>query len=278
MNTPREALKLALAQMTVVGGAKTANLRRAEELIAQAAQGGATIVLLPEAFTLGWTHSSAIAEADPVPEGISCRRLRDAAQRGGIYVCAGLIERCADVLFNAAVLISPTGELLVHHRKLNELSFAHGLYTLGDRLQVAQTPLGRIGVMICADAFASGQVISRTLGYMGASLILSPSAWAVPADHDNTTEPYGQLWVENYGPVARDFRLWIAGVSSVGWITDGPWKGRKCIGCSMVVDPSGAPVLRAPYGVDAETLLFVDLSLQARPAQGDGWAEFWARS
>jgi hypothetical protein len=71
-----------------------------------------------------------------------------------------------------------------------------------------------------------------------------PSAWAVPAEHDNQKEPYGALWLENYAPVARDFRLWIAGASHVGWITGGPWHGRKCIGCSLVVGPSGEPVLR----------------------------------
>ena len=35
----------------------------------------------------------------------------------------------------------------------------------------------------------------------------------------------GNLWRDNYGPVASDFRLWIAGVSNVGPITAGPWAG-----------------------------------------------------
>ena len=110
---------------------------------------------------------------------------------------------------------------------------------------------------------------------MGADIILSPSAWAVPADHDNEKEPYGAIWLKNYQPVARDFRLWIAGVSNVGWITDGPWKGRKCIGCSLVIGSSGDPVLRGPYGVDAEAVLYVDVKLEPRPAQGTGWERFW---
>jgi predicted amidohydrolase len=131
--------------------------------------------------------------------------------------------------------------------------------------------------MICADGFAEGQVLARSLGYMGAEVILSPSAWAVPADHDNQRDPYGKLWLDNYSPVARDFQLWIAGVSNVGWITDGPWKGRKCIGCSLVVGPDGASVLQGPYGVDAETVLYMDISPVSRPAQGDQWAECWRR-
>jgi predicted amidohydrolase len=133
-----------------------------------------------------------------------------------------------------------------------------------------------MGLMICADAFAAGQVITRTLGYMGADIILSPSAWAVPADHDNAKEPYGKLWLDNYCPVARAFRTWIAAASNVGWITDGPWKGRPCIGCSLVVDPAGQAVLQGPYGAEAETILYVDINLEPRPARGDQWAALWA--
>ncbi len=260
--------KLALIQMRVTGGAREENVARAERFIATAAAAGAQVVLLPETLNLGWTHRSAVSEAEEIPGGESCRRLRAAAQAHGVYVCAGLVERSGARCFNAAVLFDPQGELLLHHRKINELDIAHYLYSTGDRLGVVRTPLGTFGVMICADAFASGQVVSRTLGLMGAEVILSPCAWAMPADHDNTREPYGWLWLENYGPVARDFKLWIAGCSNVGWITDGPWAGRKCIGCSLVMGPDGQPALRGPYGVEAETMLLVDVAPGRSQAPG----------
>jgi predicted amidohydrolase len=119
-------------------------------------------------------------------------------------------------------------------------------------------------LLICADAFAPGQVVSRTLGTMGAQVILSPCAWAVPADHDNKREPYGGLWRDNYGPVACDFHLWIAGVSNVGRLNAGPWSGRYCIGSSLLVGPEGVPVVTGPYGVDADTILYAQL-----PVPGD---------
>jgi hypothetical protein len=94
---------------------------------------------------------------------------------------------------------------------------------------------------------------------MGARVILSPCAWAVPRDHDNEREPYGQLWLDNYGPVAREFDLSIVGVSNVGPITAGPWQGRKCIGNSLVIGRDGREVARGPYGERAEVLLVQDL-------------------
>ena len=247
--------------MRVEGGARDANLKRACDRIAEAASLGAQIALLPEAMDLGWTHGSAPDLADTIPDGGTCSVLHDAARKHRVFVCAGLTERAGEQIFNAAVFIAPDGSVILHHRKLNELEIAHDLYARGDRLGVAHTEFGTIGVMICADAFAPGQVISRSLGLMGADIILSPCAWAVPADHDNTREPYGQLWLDNYCPVARDFGLWIAGVSNVGPITEGPWKGRKCIGNSLLIAPDGSVANQGSHGEDAEELLVVEIDV-----------------
>jgi predicted amidohydrolase len=201
--------------------------------------------------------------------GEAADRLCAAAARYGLHVCAGLTERAGAHVFNAAVLIDPSGRIILKHRKINELSIAHNCYELGDRLNVVDTELGRLGLMICADAFAEGQVLSRALGCMGAQVILSPAAWAVPANHDPVREPYGALWREHYIPVAREYGAWIIGVSNVGPITAGPWAGRKCIGCSLAIDPTGTEVLQGPYGESAATVLWVDLAPAAprRPAR-----------
>ena len=81
---------------------------------------------------------------------------------------------------------------------------------------------------------------------------------------------------DNYYSVARDFKLWIAGVSNVGWLSDGPWKGRKCIGCSLAIDPDGDQVLIGRYGPDADSILYAEVELRPRPARGDGWERMWS--
>ena len=257
--------KLALIQIR--GRAKSRNLARAERFIAEAAAAGARAVLLPETLNTGWTHRSAHTEADPIPAGESW--LAADPRRHRVFICGGLVERAGNRLYNSAVLIDPRSEIILHHRKLNELDLAHDLYAQGDRLAVAETELGTFGVIVrrCLRAGTN-----RTLGLMGADIILSPCAWAMPADHDNVREPYGQLWLDNYQPVARDFRVWIAGCSNVGWIDDGPWRGRQCIGCSLVIDPRGDVAARGPYGVEAETMILLDIEPERRPARGDGWS------
>src|ERR1041384_1534385 len=114
-------MKLAMVQMLVEPGCKKSNLARAEQRIAEAAARGAEVVLLPEAMPLGWTHPSALTEADAIPAVGSCSRLCAAAKRFAIFLCCGLIERSGDSIFNAAVLIDPSGGVIVHHRKIYEL-------------------------------------------------------------------------------------------------------------------------------------------------------------
>jgi predicted amidohydrolase len=155
--------RLALIQMRVQGGRPTLNLRHAENLLAQAASQGAQAALLPEALDLGWTHPSARSLAAPIPQGEPAQRLAAAAARHRLLVCAGLTEKTAHGVFNTAVLFGADGEVLGTHRKLNELAIGHPYYDQGSRLEVVRTPFCNIGLMVCADAFAPGQVLSRAL-------------------------------------------------------------------------------------------------------------------
>lgn len=272
-----KSFKLALVQMMVDGGKREENLGRAGKRIAEAVSHGAQVLLLPEAMDLGWTHPSALTNAGPVPGGETCQFLIGQAKKYGVYICSGLVEKENETVFNSAVLIDPEGRVILKHRKIYELDIGHPYYALGDRLQAAETKFGKIGVLICADANTINQVLTRSLGYMGAGVILSPCSWAVKADHDNKIDPYGALWENAYIPVAKDFALWIAGCSNVGWMNAGPWKGWKGIGCSLVIDPQGTIALKGPYGEDADTILYVDIKPLARPAQGTNWPGYWEK-
>ncbi|MDA0814503.1 MAG: carbon-nitrogen hydrolase family protein [Verrucomicrobia bacterium] len=262
-STEPRTIKIALAQIHIEGGALEANLARVEVAVADAASADADIVVLPEASDLGWAHPSAAKLAESVPGGATITRIQAMAQRNHIWLCIGLSERDSitpDHCYNAAVLIDRQGELLLHHRKIHELDFAREVYATGSRLAVVNTEeLGCIGVIICADAFVPDRVISRSLGQMGARLLLSPCAWAVPADHDNHADPYGQLWLDSYTPVAKEFGMWIAGVSNVGQINAGAWEGRKCIGNSLLIAPDGTTHLQAPYGEAAAGLFLAEM-------------------
>jgi len=273
--SPERNYKLALIQMEVEGGKLDENLTRAVGRIRKAALGGARIALLPEVMDLGWTHPSARQFAFEIPEGKTCQALCKAARENSIYVCAGIVEKHGDKLYNAAIIINPSGTVILKHRKINELEIAHDLYATGEGLGVVHTPIGTLGLYICADATAQGNTLSNSLAYMGADIILSPSAWAVPPDFDQIATPYGDTWRKVYQPVSSCFGVWVASVSNVGKIEAGPWKDWHCIGASLVYNAEGEEILQAPYGVNADTILYVDIALKERPARGTTWHKYW---
>src|SRR5689334_6313317 len=113
----------AMAQILVEGGKPEANLSRAVAAIREAALQGCKLVVLPECLDLGWTDPSARHIAQPIP-GPHFERIARASAEYKIHVAAGIVERAGSRLYNAAVLIGPGGELLMHHRKINELDIA----------------------------------------------------------------------------------------------------------------------------------------------------------
>lgn len=260
-------MKIGMGQMLVEGGEVEANLSRAAAMIGRAAAAGCALVVLPECLDTGWTWPDARRLACPVP-GPRSALLAAQARRHGIYVVAGLTEREGERVYNSAVLLSPDGELLIRHRKINELDIGRDLYDTGDRVAVARTPLGAMGITICADNFPDSLVFGHAIARMGGQLLLSPCAWAVEAGHDNAAQPYGGLWIDAYGELARLYDITVIGVSCVGWLNAGPWQGRKCIGNSLAVGPGGRVLARGPYGVDAEALAAVEVELRPPLAQG----------
>jgi predicted amidohydrolase len=185
------------------------------------------------------------------------------------------VEKADGEVYNAALLISDDGEILIHHRKINILDIAQEYYGQGRGLKVVETRFGSVGLMICADAFADQRVISQTLCYMGADLILSPTSWALGPGLCDNKELATRIWYEHYSPVAEKYQVYIAGCSNVGLLNGGPWEGFSAIGNSVVIGPKGQIVAGNCFGVEAETIVYHDMVIRPRPARGTDWVDMF---
>lgn len=263
-------VRIGMAQQLVEFEKPEENMARALGFIGEAARKGCDIVVLPETLDLGWPYQPESDLAQPIP-GPRSAALAAAARQHAIYVAAGLTERVGDAFHNAAVLISPEGTILLHHRKINVLIGVEDIYATGDRLGVIDSPFGKLGLDICADS--NMPVIPHLLARMGASIILSPCAWAVPPDHEQEREPYGKMWIDAYTSISREYGIGFVGVSNVGPVEAGAWRGWHCIGCSLAVGPEGGVLLQGPYGREAECLLEVEFTPRSPLARGTDWAQ-----
>ena len=254
-----EVLKIGMGQLLVEGGEPERNLKRAGKMLEDAAEKSCRLVLLPECLDFAWTHPSAKTEAQPIPgpySDILCKL----AKTYNLYLCAGLTERSEDKVYNTAIFISPEGNILLKYRKINVLTVAQDIYSIGQTLSVVKTPFGVIGVNICSDNYIDSLDIGHTLARMGAQIILSPSSWTVDYSIVEGDILYGKKWLKPYQTLAVAHDLIVVSATAVGVIVGGVYEGKKMVGCSLAVNKDGI-VAEGKYNEFTGQLVIADITI-----------------
>ena len=217
-------MRIACAQYAVGDGDRAHNLERSLRFIRRAALEGADLVVLPELANSGCDLGSrhqALDLAEEIPGGPTVRAWREEAEGSGVCVVVGMLEREGDNLYNSAVLLGPG--VLGRYRKTHLWDREKLLYEPGRELPVFDTPLGRIGVLICYDAWFPEA--ARTLALKGAQILCLPSN--APDDWVPETRRLGDLTMLDVHCIAaaNANRVFVAAANRVG---DG-YLGRSCI-------------------------------------------------
>ena len=255
-----------MGQLLVEGTEPWRNLERAEKMVSRAAEKRADLIVLPETIDFGWTHPDSLLESQPIPGDFS-NFFCDLARNNGIWICVGLTEKTDLGNYNSALIINRQGDIIGKHRKINLLEVEFPFYQVGQSLHVFDTEFGKIGLNICADNYLNALSIGHTIAQMGAQLILSPSSWTV--DHKITEEedPYADKWLKPLSVLAQIYDLVIVSTTSVGYIIGGPYEGKKMVGRSMSVGPSGI-ISESAYNEFAGDLTIFDVELKTPKAKG----------
>ena len=254
-----KVLKIGMGQLLVEGGEPERNLKRAGKMLEDAAEKSCRLVLLPECLDFAWTHPSAKTEAQPIPgpySDILCKL----AKTYNLYLCAGLTERSEDKVYNTAIFISPEGNILLKYRKINVLTVAQDIYSIGETLSVVKTPFGVVGVNICSDNYIDSLDIGHTLARMGAQIILSPSSWTVDYSIVEGDILYGKKWLKPYQTLAVAHDLIVVSATAVGVIVGGVYEGKKMVGCSLAVNKDGI-VAEGKYNEFTGQLVIADITI-----------------
>ncbi len=250
---PESALRVASVQMNPEIGQTERNVARSLDFIAQAAAGGAGLVVLPELCNTGYvfeTREEAMALAEPIPDGPSCRRWREAAAKHRMVIVAGITERDGDVLYNSAVVVGPQGVLGTYRK--NHLWGAENLFfergNLG--MPVFRIGAGRIACAICYDIWFPETF--RLAALQGADLLCVPTNW-VPMP----SQPKDMLVMANVLAMggAHSNSMFVACADRVG-----VERGQPFLGNSLLVSHSGWP-LAGPASGTEEEILIADMNL-----------------
>lgn len=187
-----------MAEMTLASIAlpvwydKARNLSNILNWIDRAASHSAQLVVFPEQILQGYLRDTLVWDAETVAwqfeqaevinDSDSVRAIHQRAVQHNLFVVFGMTERhpqYAEVLFNSAVLLGPEGVIGVY-RKVHQPGDEKHVYYPGADFPVFDTPLGRIGMLICYDKVFPES--TRELALKGADIMIMPTAWGYGGD------------------------------------------------------------------------------------------------
>lgn len=178
-----EKYKLAVVQMKVTDNKKE-NISKAKDMIKEAAQKGANLVILPEIFNSPYNNSSFPVYAEEFPGETSLEMMKIAKECSIVLVAGSIPEKEGDSIFNTCYVYNESGEVIGRHRKIHlfDINIKGGQYfkesdvlTAGKDFTVVDTKFGKIGIAICYDVRFPEYF--RILSEMGAELVTLPAAF-----------------------------------------------------------------------------------------------------
>jgi predicted amidohydrolase len=248
--------KIALAQIDTHLGDVQANLENHLSRIAEASSAGADLIIFPELSLTGYVLQDLATEVAhrPTEDDPVFKPLLEASHALDIVV--GFVdEDTRHRFFIAAAYLSDGQVLHVHHKVYLPTYglFDEGrFFAWGDTVRAFDTPLGRIGILICEDFWHASPPYLLWLD--GADLFLFISASPGRGlNHAPTLE--SARWVEHINQAyASLFTSFVLHTNRVGFED-----GLNFWGGATVYDPNGYLLARGPY--HEEALILVDLDL-----------------
>jgi predicted amidohydrolase len=234
-------MKIAVYQGDGVMGEVAANLAVVERVTAEAAAGGAGLVVFPEMFLTGYNIGAAVRELAEPSDGPSLAALGEIAQKAGTAIVCGYPERAGDRLFNSAVFLDAEGETLANYRKSQLFgAFEMAYFTPGSQLVISEFGGIKVGFLICYDIEFPEP--ARHLAQAGVQLLLVPTALMAPG------VPVARRVVPSR---ACENQIFVAYANRPGREGDLDYVGESCI-----VGPDGDDLARAVAG---EALIMAEI-------------------
>jgi predicted amidohydrolase len=230
----KKDIKAAICQIQIIDGDRQGNLVRIENAIAEARSQNADLVCFPKASILGWLNPEAHNKASPVP-GPDTDRLCELAKKYKVHLCVGIEEKDADNLYNSAILIDDSGQIILKHRQINTLQdLMNPPYTPGDDVGVIPTKFGKIGLLVCSDTQRDD--ILDCFKTLKPVLILVPYGYA---EKEQDWPAHGKELEKIVKNAAQRTQTTVIGTNPIGQLTNGPWAGRIYGGQSVATDKKG---------------------------------------
>lgn len=174
--------RIVTTRMGPVSGATVdSNLARMSAILDKAGAQKPDLILLSETY-VNWAVRAPLAETAQSIPGPATELLARKARQYRSWIAASLNEREGQHIYNTAVLLDREGRIAGKYRKTHlPLEEAERGVTPGNDYTVVNTDFGRVGLMVCWDAWFPE--VARILRLKGAEIVLLPLAGDGDARH-----------------------------------------------------------------------------------------------
>ena len=172
------SIKIAAVQMDAEVAPTHTRLERADDLVAEAASAGADLVVLPEFFNVGYQYDDSNYRRAETWDGPTVTWMRDTATRLKIHLAGTMLLLDDEDIYNTMLLFAPDGRHWRYDKNF-PWYWERAYFRASDQITVADTDLGKLGMLICWDA-AHPELWERYRGKVDAMVISS----CPPAMHD----------------------------------------------------------------------------------------------
>lgn len=174
-------MRLAVLQSLSPCGDIAAACAEIEAALRATQAAGALALVVPEVFLPGYNHPS-VADLAMTAEAAPIRRLAQACAETATALVLGYAEASGGQVFNAALCLGPSGEVLAQYRKLQLYGAREkAIYTPGEGYCVFDLAGHKAALLICYDIEFAPHVAA--LAALGAEAILVPTANMAPFQH-----------------------------------------------------------------------------------------------
>ncbi|HSM94504.1 MAG TPA: carbon-nitrogen hydrolase family protein [Rhizomicrobium sp.] len=257
-----------------------ATLAKMERLAQDAARQGAELALFPEAFVGGYPKGIDFGarmgsrseggrdqfrryfDSAITLDGPEAARIAKLAAKLKIHLVTGAIERDGGTLYCAVLHFGLDGALIGRRRKLMPTAMERLVWGMGDgsTLEVTQTPLGRVGAVICWENYMP--MLRMAMYAQGVEIYCAPTV----DDRDG--------WQATMRHIALEGRCYV--LSAVQYMTRAdapadyaPIQGDApdtvlIRGGSAIYGPLGEEIVAPVYGREAILAADIDLGKLAR--------------
>lgn len=231
------------------------SILKLNDMVSKASKLGAKLVVAPET-SIGMLGDVKTVGTDYLPD------LKRIAKENNVFLSTSFYRKENEKIFNQGFVIDSSGNEVLQHKKIY-LAPPEREQNInsGDNLEIVETEIGKIGMLICKDGFTKySHFMYQKFNDLGVDIICAPT-WSIGWKNSIGIDEYVKSLYTYGALISRSYVLMSGNLN----------KSTESFGRSLIISPITGVMQEG--SIDKEEILLqeIDLSEVKRIREFDSW-------